>query len=143
MPFLLVSAQRRQTLHLNEMNDIRLSKDRVTIFPNHLLKQSKPGQHLDTLSFKAFSGNKNLGIVRIISEYIPRTKNLRTGQKPLISTVKPHGSVSQSTVSCWNKLIMLKASEATVLKPHSIREAATSKACLQSVPLGHCVPKQQ
>lgn len=134
MLFLLVSAQRCQTLHLIHIQDIRVEKDKVYIVPNHILKQSKPGHHLDVICLKAYS-DKSLCIVKVLTEYLHRTEYLRSGDKLLISTVKPYKAVSKDTVARWIKLIMLKAGIDPSFKPHSTRAASTTKAKLQGVPL--------
>ena len=54
MLFLLTSAQRCQSLHLIDIKDIKISTKQVIIYPNHLLKQSKPGQHLEVIKFETF-----------------------------------------------------------------------------------------
>lgn len=133
--FLLLSAQRCQTLHLVEIPDIKITNDKVFIAPNHILKQSKPGKHLDLIEFKAFTKDKQLCIVNILSLYIDRTKNLRNSDKLLISTIKPHGPVSKQTVSRWVKILLQKAGVDLLFKPHSIRAAAASKAKLSGIPL--------
>lgn len=56
--FLLLSAQRCQTLHLIEVQDIVLSKSSLTIQPNHILKQTRPGSHLDAFVFKEYQKDK-------------------------------------------------------------------------------------
>lgn len=44
----MVTEQRCQTLHAIKPEDIIISSDetKITIFPSHLLKHSKPGTHL-------------------------------------------------------------------------------------------------
>ena len=49
MLFLLLSAQRCQTLHLITLSDIKLEKEKVSIAPNNVLNQSKPGKHLQIM----------------------------------------------------------------------------------------------
>ena len=133
MLFLLVSAQRCQTLHLIEVTDVMVSSNRVTIYPNHLLKQSKPGHHLAVMSFETFAEDENLCLVKVISEYLQRTEHLRTGEKLLISSVKPHKAVSKDTVARWIKNTMQKAGIDNMFKPHSIWAASTSKAIRSSI----------
>ena len=135
MLFLLLSAQRCQTLHLIQIEDVKLEKDKVIIYPNHLLKQSKPGQHLDIICLKAFIKDERLCIVKVFTDYLSRTVHLRLEEKLLISTIKPHKSVSKSTVSRWIKFVMLKAGIDSSFSPHSTRAAAVSTAKLQGVPL--------
>ena len=86
--FLLLSAQRCQTLHLIELADIKITEENVYIAPNHILKQSRPGKHLDIIEFKKYPKDKQLCIVDTLSRYIDRTKGLRATDKLLISTIK-------------------------------------------------------
>ena len=72
--------------------------------------------------------NDKLCIVTTVKEYMTRTKHQRTGTKLLISTVKPHNSVSKQTISRWIKLIMSKAGIPDIFKPHSTRAASVSQA---------------
>ena len=135
MLFLLLSAQRCQTLHLVSLSDVKITNDEVFIAPQHILKQTKPGKHLDMIRLKAYPKDKNLCIVSIITEYLRRTKILRNSEKLLISTIKPLNPVSRSTVSRWIKLVMKKAGIDSAFKPHRTRAAATSKAMLHGIPL--------
>ena len=98
---LLTSAQRCQTLHLIEIKDIKIITNQVIIYPNHLLKQSKPGQHLEVMKFENFPQDKNLCFVSVLSEYLQGTEHLRNSQKLLINTIKPHQAVSKDTVARW------------------------------------------
>ena len=70
MLFLLLSAQRCQTLHLVQLSDIKITEDEIFIAPLHILKQSKPGKHLDIIKFKAYPKNVKLCIVTVMKEYI-------------------------------------------------------------------------
>lgn len=72
--FLLLSAQRTQMLHLVELKDIQIGHDKILIAPNHLLKHSKPGKHLDITVFKAYDKDQKLRIVQTFTDYIERTK---------------------------------------------------------------------
>lgn len=133
--FLLLSAQRCQTLHLIEITDIKFTNEKVFIAPNHILKQTRPGKHLDIIEFKAYTKDRQLCIVNTLSLYIDRTRNLRNSDKLLISTIKPHGPVSKQTVSRWVKILLQEAGIDLSFKPHSIRAAAASKAKLSGIPL--------
>ena len=135
MLFLLLSAQRCQTLHLIELPDIRFLNNCVYIGPSHVLKQTRPGKHLETLCFKKYDKNKKLCLVRVLSEYIKRTKELRSTTKLLISTIKPVGAASKSTVSRWVKVVMGKAGIDITFKPHSTRSASSSKASMHGIPM--------
>lgn len=135
MLFLLLSAQRCQTLHLICLEDINISDERLIINTPHLLKTSKPGRHQTPFLFDSFKSDKRLCIVSVISEYLQRTKDLRNTNKLLISTVKPHGAVSKQTICRWIKLIMHRAGVHKSFKPHSTRAAASSIAHMRGVPL--------
>ena len=135
MLFLLVSAQRCQTLHLIELADIKIENDTVFIAPNHLLKQSRPNKHLEIMVFKAYTKDDRVCIVKTLNEYIERTRGLRNSKKLLISTMKPHKAASKSTVSRWVKMVLLKAGIDPSFGPHSTRAASTSKAKLGGISL--------
>ena len=85
-------------LLLTELSDIQITKDKIFITPQHLLKQTKPGKHLDMIVLKTYPKDEYLCIVKVFSEYLERTKGLRVDNKLLISTVKPHKSISKSTL---------------------------------------------
>jgi integrase len=135
MLYLLCTAQRCQSLHLIELDDINISNDIIFIHQNHLLKQSRPGYHQETISLKPYKSNKNLCIVNTLKQYLKRTENLRNGKELLISTIKPFKAVSKSTVARWIKLTMSNAGIDKSFGPHSTRAASTSKASLHGIPL--------
>ena len=133
--FLLLSAQRCQTLHLIEVKDIVLSNSKLIIHPNHILKHTRPGAHLDSLIFHSYSQDTKLCIVSVMQQYLQRTKFLRQGNRLIISTIKPHKAASQSTISRWVKLVLCKAGIDRCFTSHSTRAAASSMAKLKGVPL--------
>lgn len=136
MLFLLLTAQRCQTLHLIELSDIELTSDMLIIHPNHLLKHSKPGHHLESIKLLKYPTNPYQCIVTIFKEYLARTKDLRgTEQKLLIGSQKPHKAVSKQTVSRWVKHILIKAGVGRGYGTHSTRAASVSAAKLGGVPL--------
>ena len=65
MLFLLLSAQRCQTLQSLNTSDIKFVDNQLVIAPSKLLKQSKPGKHLEPLVFRRYSNTK-LCIVDVI-----------------------------------------------------------------------------
>ncbi len=108
--FLFLSAQRCQTLHLIELSDISFQSNSVTIRPTHLLKQTKPGHHLDNIVLEKYANNSKQCIVSAFQQYISRTNPLRDSEnKLLISTQRPHKAVSTQTVSRWVKTLMVNA----------------------------------
>ena len=127
MLFLLVTAQRGQTLHVVKLSDIHFNKNSVVINVSHVIKQTRPGAHIEPIKLGIYT-NKNLCIVETIKQYISRTKNLRNSEYLLISTVSPYKAVSKQTFSRWIKLTMLKAGIPGQFKPHSTRAASSSCA---------------
>lgn len=134
--FLLLTAQRCQTLHLIEIDDIELHADFCVIHPNHILKQTKPGHHLEKIILKTYHQNPNQCVVKTFIEYLQRTKFLRGNEKKLlISTQKPHKPVSKQTVSRWVTNVLIKAGVNVKYGVHSTMSAATSAAKLGGVSL--------
>lgn len=135
--FLLVSAQRGQTLHVTCLEDIEMHSDKIIIYNNHLLKQTKKNRHLPPIILHSFESNNKLCIVNIFQEYLSRTKDLRdkSCNKLLVSTQKPHKGVSRATVSRWVKCILQKAGIEDHYSPHSVRAASVSKAYMAGVSL--------
>ena len=138
MLFLLVTAQRCQTLHILKVNDINRIEEGIMINISSKVKQTRRGYHIEPIILKSY-GNKSLCVVALLEEYLRRTKHLRSSDYLLVSTVKPHGSVSQQTVSRWIKLTMRKAGISEIFKPHSTRAASTSQAYDKGVPLSDII----
>lgn len=133
--FLLVTMQRCQTLHLVKLSDIKFNNNGLTILTNHLLKQSKPGNHLPNIQIESYL-DKKLCVITVLQEYLRRTQNLRgETNELLISSQKPHKQVARDTVSRWVKTFLHRAGVAEHYKAHSVRAAATSHACNKGVPL--------
>ena len=133
MLFLLLSAQRCQTLHLIQLEDIVLSERQVIIHPNKVLKQTRPGAHLEPIILETYPKNEKLCIVKASHEYLHRTKDLRNSNALMISTIKPHEGASRSTISRWVKQVLLKAGVEKSFTSHSTRAASTSAARLRGV----------
>ena len=135
MLFLLVTGQRCQTLHLINATDIETLEDRIIVHITDILKHSRPGFHLKPITLHRYDENDKICIVTTLKEYMERTQHLRNESKLLISTVKPHNSVSKQTISRWVKSIMSKAGIPDIFKPHSTRSASMSRAYYKGVPL--------
>ena len=135
MLFLLVTAQRCQTLHVLKLSDVHVHKDKVVINVSSIIKQTRPGVHQRPIVLHSFRPNTKLCIVEIIREYLDRTQFLRNSDSLLIATVKPHKSVSKQSVARWVKLVMKNAGIADVYTPHSTRSATCSSAFQNGVSL--------
>ncbi|XP_052804932.1 uncharacterized protein LOC128234620 [Mya arenaria] len=116
--FLLLSAQRGQTIHLVEIQDISFGSNDIQIATNHLIKQSRPGYHLAPITFKQYDKDPKLCIVRTFREYLDRTAALRGKvKKMLVTTQKPHSAASRDTVSRWVKSLLTSAGVDKCFKP--------------------------
>lgn len=135
--FLLLSAQRCQTLHLIELQDIIINTNQITVLTNHLLKQSRPNFHLEPITLLNYRKNKKLCIVKTFEQYLNRTVGLRSSneQSLLISTQSPHKGVSRATIARWVKSILIRAGIDSRFTAHSTRAVATSTAKLKGVSL--------
>lgn len=135
--FLLLSAQRCQTLHLIKLQDILLNSNQVTVMTNHLLKQSRPNFHLEPITLFKYPKNKQLCIVKTFEQYLSRTAGLRPPEENslLISTQSPHKGVSRATIARWVKRILIRAGIDSSFTAHSTRSVATSTAKLRGVSL--------
>lgn len=91
-------------------------------------KTTTPGKHLEPIELFAHKQDESLCVVSHITRYLHMTKELR-GQncQLLISFIKPHNPVSNSTIGKWVKSILDNAStDVTKFSGNSARPAATS-----------------
>ena len=133
----LLSAQRGQTIHSLNLEDLIQTDQSVGFSLSKPIKQSKPGITLPPLVFTSYPADPLLCVVRTLRSYIARTEAIRGQHKQLfISFVKPFHPVSRSTISRWIRLVMLRSGiDVNKFKPHSTRSASTSRANQCSVPL--------
>lgn len=125
----LASAQRAQTIHKIYVDRIDFSDDLVIIPICNLIKQSKPGRKMISLRLKPYE-NPSICVLKVLKEYINRTRLLRQEEKQLfISFVPPHKAVSKNTISRWLKKVLEEAGiEIDIFKAHSTRAASCSRA---------------
>ncbi len=126
----LLSGQRGQTIHLLDIRNMSLSKSHVCFRIGDLVKQSRPGTHIQELSFKAYAPDRRLCIVTVLTEYIERTKNPRGTITQLLLTHRaPVRAASRDTIRRWIRDVMSNAGiDMNIFTPHSTRAASTSKA---------------
>ena len=131
----LLSGQRKQGLHLLDVRNVTIRDDMLIIRYGDLLKQSRPGHHLDEISLAAYPNDKDLCVLHVYKTYIHRTNKLRGSEfKLFISTQKPHKSVTIDTIGRWIKTVMIDAGiDMSLFSPHSTRAAATSAAARMNV----------
>ena len=133
--FTLLSGQRGQTVHKLHVDDVKLSDNKCVIVYSSILKQSKPGVHVQPLVVHAFV-NKKLCSVEHLRQYILATKDLRTSQGLFVTFVKPHKHVSRDTISRWIKWVLEMAGiDVSRFSAHSTRSASTSAAFKRNIPV--------
>ncbi len=131
----LTSAQRCQTLQALSLDNMRFADKECTFYFTKLLKTSRPGKHQSPLVLKAFTPNEQICPIKVLKEYVKRTKSLR-GQcnQLLISYQQPHRGVKTDTISLWLKEV-LKQAGIDNFTGHSTRAAASSVAKRSNVDL--------
>ena len=123
----LTTGQRIQTLSLMDLRNMDIDSKYVKIRIGDLLKQSKPGNHLQELYVESFPSNAALCVVQCVNSYLEKTANLRSSQKFWISTIKPYQAASKTTISNWLRQTLKESGiNLDIFAPHSTRAAATS-----------------
>ena len=95
---LVLGGQRMQTIHLIKLKDKNVG-DQVFIPIMQKIKQSKPGNHIYSLSFKTYTKGTKLCVVAHLKRYIELTQDLRSSDKLFISYMKSHQFISKDTIS--------------------------------------------
>ena len=118
-----------QTIHLISLKDIKYVGEQVFFPIMQKIKQSKPGDHIYPLSFKAYPKNTKLCVVAHLKRYIELTQDLRSSYNLLISYTKPHQAISKNIISRWCKtVIKLSGIDIKKISTHPTRQAASSKS---------------
>ena len=131
----LLSGQRGQTIDTLKSEDVRLKDDKCVLVFSAVLKQTKPGSHLQPLELEAFE-NKNLCIVAPLRQYLKVTEALRKGKRLFISFVKPNSEVSRDTIfGLIETVLKLSGVDISRFSAHSSRVASTSAAFNRDVPI--------
>lgn len=129
----LLSGQRVQTLTLISVKDVVFgnNNNNVNIFIKGNVKTSKPGHVQPNILLPAFTVESILCPVLALSEYISRSRQVRSKScnSLFVSYEKPYSSVTTQTLSRWLKLLLAEAGvDTSIYKSHSFRHASTSKA---------------
>ena len=82
----LVSAQRAQTLHYLNIDNVNFKTDSVEMFVDKLLKQSRLGNIGMTLELNAYSQDKRVCHVHYLRQYIRTTTDIRKTERYLFVT---------------------------------------------------------
>ena len=101
----LVTAQRQQTLHLLNLEEMQVTSSSVIFHVNELLKQSKPGRTGLSLDIREYPPEPKVCVYTTLVENLARTETLRLGE--------PYLRISFSlwllvdSISPWSELILL------------------------------------
>ena len=99
--------------------------DKVIIFVPELLKQSRPGHHLEPMVLLRYP-DQEISVVSHLEQYIEKTKDLQKDQNLLISFVKRQKRITTSTISRWCVTVLKNAGvDVTVFGSHLTRSAST------------------
>ena len=133
----LITAQRAQTLHVLDLENIEFDIDYVFIRITDLLKQSNSRNMRLSWKLRFYDLNPSICVGRVLKEYIRRTEPLRKKEKQLlISFHKPFAAVARSTISRWIKKVLYEAGiDVGTFKAHSTRAASCSRAKKDGVPI--------
>ena len=102
----------------------RLNIDKVTIFILELLKQSRPGHHLEPMVLLRYP-DQEICVASHLERYTGKTKDLREDQNLLINFVKLHKRITTSTISRWCVTVLKNADvDVTVFGSYSTRSAS-------------------
>lgn len=127
----LLSGQRAQTLHLLDIRNIdRSVENTVTFMIDQKLKQTRPGCHVQPISFRQYTLDVDLCVVRTLDLYLEQSKPFRGETYRLfVSYQKPYKAVAPETISRWLKSVLTCAGiDTDQFKGHSVRSASTSAA---------------
>ncbi len=95
----LVTGQRCQTLRLLNLDNMTKHCDRVVFVINKLVKQSRPGIHVQPIELMTLHEEKELCVVTCLNVYLVKTATLRgDNSQLLVSYQKPHGPVACDTM---------------------------------------------
>ena len=133
---LLLSGQRQQTIHLLDVRNMTLSGHSAKFRIGDVVKQSRPGTHVNEISFKGYAPDRRLCIITVLHEYLKRTLNARGAEKRLLLTYgRPVHAASRDSIRRWTIAVLCEAGvDMSIFSPHSTRAASTSCAS-RHVPL--------
>ena len=137
MLLLLVSGQRGQSIHLLDLQHMKMEEDLCSLDVLQHTKTSRPGAPHTQIEIARWSPYPTICPYLCLKEYIHCTQKLRGAESMLfISYVKPYKPVSRDTISRWTKATLKMCGiDTTMLSAHCTRAAPASKACAKAVPI--------
>ena len=143
MLLLLVSGQRGQSIHLLDLQHMKMEEDLCSFDVVQHVKISRPGAPPTRIEIARYPPDPTICPYLCLREYIQRTQKLRGTETMLfISYVKPYKPVSRDTISRWTKATLKTCGiDTTMFSAHSTRAASASKACAKAVPIHEIMAK--
>ena len=132
---LLVSSQRRQTVHSLDLRHLCVEEDKYIFDTVEHMKTSSPRN--PRIEIARYEPDVSICPFTYLKAYINTTKFLRKDETKLfVSYVRPHKPVSRDTISRWTKeTLHLCGVDTKVFSAHSTRSASVSKASAKDVPV--------
>lgn len=142
----LTSAGRGHEIKFLDVRYMVKTQSSYILHFSKVTKSWKRGKPPPEVEFYEFPTNKNLCVVTTLDEYLRRSQEWRSGVKfqLLLSHIKPHNEVKQSTIAGWVKAVMRDAGiDISKFKAHSCRSASTSKAKVMGLSLDDILKRGQ
>ena len=133
---LLLSSQRLQTMKLLDIRNSSSTGSSFSFLITEKVKQTRPGTHMQKLTFKAYAPDRRLCIYTYLKEYLSKTEKLRAQETQLLIRFnKPYKGVSNDIIARWAKTVLAKAGIDAIFSAHSTRAASVSAAKNKGAPL--------
>ena len=134
----LTAVSRCSELQLLDLKYLSKFSDRRSFEIHGTMKHLKRNQKPKPVEFFVFPQDEDLCPVKVIDCYEERSQKWRgenyAPSSLFLSYVKPHGPLSSQLIARWIKEILeLSGVNATVFQAHSVRGAASSKACTKGL----------
>ena len=120
-----------------DLGYMNVGKPSYKFYITHLVKHSRPGTSQPPLVLPSYSPDRRLCVTTYLKNSTSnKPKNLGNSNKVFIIYIKPHRSVTRSTIARWVKTTLCKAGiDTNVFGAHSTRAASTTACSNQQVPL--------
>ena len=124
----LMTGQRCQTITKLDINLMQVMPEKYIFTIGEKIKTTRPGKHLAPIELEAYNEDEKVCVVSHLRQYLTKTAPIRGEcSKLLISYIKPHKSVCNSTVGKWVKSILKDAGiDVNKFSGNSARPATTS-----------------
>ena len=96
----LTTGQRDQTISYMNLDLMKFETDKITIFALELLKQTRPGHHLEPMVLMRYSDTDVCALLHY-EKYREVTKSIRKSNKLLLRFVKLYKPISTSALPKW------------------------------------------